>query len=210
MLTKVHIVKAMVFPLVMYRCESWTWRKLSAEELIVSNYGAASRSDSKESAWNSGDLGLTPELGRSPGRGHDNLIQYSCLENPNGRRCLEGYSPWGCKESEMTEWVSTAQTPESHLDCKEIKPVNLKGIFIGRTETEAPMLWPPDVKSRLVEKDPAAGKGKGQEKEVAEDAMVREHPWLSGHESEQILEGSGGQTSLVCCSPYGNKELNIT
>jgi len=62
------------------------------------------------------------------------------------------------------------------LDCKEIKPVNLKGIFIGRTETEAPMLWPPDVKSRLVEKGPAAGKGKGQEKEVAEDAMVREHP----------------------------------
>ena len=87
-----------------------SWRKLSAEELILSNYGAGSRSDSKESACNSGDLGLIPGLGRSPGRGHDNLIQYSCLENPNGWRCLEGYSPWGYKESEMTEWLSTAQT----------------------------------------------------------------------------------------------------
>ena len=55
------------------------------------------------------------------------------------------------------------------------------------------MLWPPDMKSRLIGKDPAAGKGRGQEKEVAEDGMVREHHSLSGHESEQTLEGSGGQ-----------------
>ena len=72
------------------------------------------------------------------------------------------------------------------------------------------MLWPPDMKSRLIGKDPAAGKGRGQEKEVAEDGMVREHHSLSGHESEQTLEGSGGQGSLVCYSPYGYKELNIT
>ena len=47
-------------------------------------------------------------------------------------------------------------------------------MFTGRTETEAPMLWPPDAKSRLVGKDPA-GKDRGQEKEMAEDGMVREH-----------------------------------
>ena len=53
---------------------------------------------------------------------------------------------------------------ESPLDCKEIKPVNLRGIqpciFIGRTdaEAEAPTLWPPDVKNQLVRKDPYAGK----------------------------------------------------
>ena len=40
LLTKVHIVKAMVFPVVVYGCESWTIRKLSAEELMLPSYGA--------------------------------------------------------------------------------------------------------------------------------------------------------------------------
>ena len=55
----------------------------------------------KESACNAGDLGLIPGLGRSPGKGHDNPLQYSCLENPHGQRSLVGYSPWGRKESDM-------------------------------------------------------------------------------------------------------------
>jgi len=50
----------------------------------------------------------------------------------------------------------------SPLDCKEIKPVKPKGnqsrIVIGRMDTEAPILWPPDVKSPLIGKDPDAGK----------------------------------------------------
>ena len=49
-------------------------------------------------------------------------------------------------------------------------------MFIGRTdaEAEAPMLWPPDAKSRLMEKDPDAGKDGGQEnKGATEDGMVR-------------------------------------
>ena len=52
------------------------------------------------------------------------------------------------------------KTLESLLDCKDIKLVNPKGIFIGRTdaEAEAPILWPLDSKSRLVGKDPDAGK----------------------------------------------------
>ena len=54
------------------------------------------------------------------------------------------------------------KTLESPLDCKEIKPVNSKGnqplICIQRTEAEAPILWPPDAKSRLIGKDPDAGK----------------------------------------------------
>ena len=54
------------------------------------------------------------------------------------------------------------KTLESPLDCKEIQPVNPKGnksrIFIERTDAEAPMLWPPDVKNRFIEKDPDAGK----------------------------------------------------
>ena len=67
-------------------------------------------SDGKESARNAGDLGSIPGLGRSPGEGNGNqLCQYSFLENPHGQRSLTGYSPWGCKESDMTEWLSTAQ-----------------------------------------------------------------------------------------------------
>ena len=70
------------------------------------------------------------------------------------------------------------ENPECPLDSKEIKPVNPKGnqlwIFIGRTNAEAPILWPPDVKSQLIGKDPAAGKDWGQEeKEVAEGEKVR-------------------------------------
>ena len=43
-----------------------------------------------------------------PGGGHGNPLQYSCLENPHGLRSLEGYSPWGCKELDTTEQLSTA------------------------------------------------------------------------------------------------------
>ena len=77
--TKVRLVKATVFLIVMYRCESWTIR-LSAKEL---------------------------------------MLQKVVLE----------------------------KTLESPLDSKEIKPVNPKGIFIGRTDAEAPILWPPDAKN---------------------------------------------------------------
>jgi len=49
------------------------------------------------------DVGLVSGLGRSPGGGHGNPLQYSCLENPHGQRSLVGYSPWDCKESDMTE-----------------------------------------------------------------------------------------------------------
>ena len=69
--------------------------------------GFPGSSDSKESACSVGDLGLIPGLGRSPGGGHGDPFQYSCLENPHGQRCLAGYRPWGCKESDMTERLST-------------------------------------------------------------------------------------------------------
>ena len=47
-----------------------------------------------------------PGLGRSPGEEHGNPLQYSCLENPHAQRSLAGYSPWGRKESDMTEQLS--------------------------------------------------------------------------------------------------------
>ena len=51
----------------------------------------------KESACSVRDLGSIPGLGRSPGGGHGNPLQYSCLENPHGQRSMVGYSPWGLK-----------------------------------------------------------------------------------------------------------------
>ena len=76
--------------------------------------------------------------------------------------------------------VVLEKTPESPLDCKEIQLVHPKGdqpwIFVGRTdpETEARILWPPDVKNLLPGKDPDAGKDWGrEEKATAEDEMVR-------------------------------------
>ena len=75
-----------------------------------SSTGFPGGSVSKESVCNAGDLGSVPGWGRSPGGGHGNPLQYSCLENPYGQRSLEGYSPWGCKELDTTAWLSTAHT----------------------------------------------------------------------------------------------------
>ena len=48
-------------------------------------------------------MGPIPGSGRSPGGGHVNPLQYSCLEYPHGQKSLVGYSPWGRKESDTTE-----------------------------------------------------------------------------------------------------------
>ena len=112
LLTNVHIVKAVVFPVVMYRCESWTIKK--AEH-------------------------------------------------------------WRIDAFELWCWRRLL----SPLDCKEIKSVNPKGnkpwIFIRRTdaEAEAPILWPPDAKNRLIGKDPDVGKDwRQKEKGAAEDEII--------------------------------------
>ena len=65
--------------------------------------GLPGGSDGKESTCNAGDPGSIPGWGRSSGEGHGNPLEYSCLENPYIQRSLVGYSPWGCKELDMTE-----------------------------------------------------------------------------------------------------------
>ena len=114
-------------------------------------------------------------------------------------------------------WTVVLKILESPLDYKEIKPVSPKGnqswIFIGRTdaEAEAPILWPPDVKNWLIGKDPDAWKdGRHKEKGTTENEMVGWHHWLNGHEFEQALGVGDGQGGLVCCSPWGCKELDAT
>ena len=74
-----------------------------------SDKGFNGASDGKESTCNLGDLGSIPGLGRSPREGNGYPLQYSCLENPRGQRSLACYRPWGQKESDTTERLSTAQ-----------------------------------------------------------------------------------------------------
>ena len=93
-----------------------------------------------------------------------------------------------CKESWVPKnwcfWtVVLEKTLESPLDCKEIQPVNLKGnqswIFTGRTDAKAetPILWPLDVKSRLIGKDPDAGKDWSQEEKGLKDGWMASPTW---------------------------------
>ena len=109
------------------------------------------------------------------------------------------------------------KTLESPLDCREIQPVHPKGdqvwVFIGRTDAEAetPILWPPDVKSWLIRKDPGAGKDwRQEEKRMTEDELVGWHHRLNGHGFGWTPGVGDGQGGLVCCSSWGCKELDMT
>ena len=89
--------------------------------------------------------------------------------------------------------VVLEKTLESPLDFKEIMPVNPKGnqpwIFFGKTDAEAPTLWPPDMKSQLIGKDPDPGKDwEQEEKGLTEHEMVGWQHRLNGLEFEQTQE----------------------
>ena len=73
-------------------------------------------------------------------------------------------------------------------------------------EAEAPILWPPDVTSQLIGKDPDAGKDRRQEeKGTTGDEMVGWHHGLNEYEFEQAPGVGDGQGSLACCSPWGRR-----
>ena len=107
---------------------------------------------------------------------------------------------YGCELDYKERWapknwclwtVVLEKTLESTLDCKEIQPVHPKGdqswVFIGRPDAEAetPILWPPNVKSWLIGKDPDAGRDwRQEEKGMTEDEMAGWHHWLDRHEFE--------------------------
>ena len=150
---KVHLVKAMVFPVVMYGCESWTIKKAEFQR-------------------------------------------------------IDGTQLWT---------VVLEKTLESPLDCKEIQPVHPKGdqlwVFIGRTDVEAetPIIWPPDMESWLIWKDPNAGKDWGLvEQGMTEDEMVGWHHWLNGHGFGWAPGVGDGQGGLACCDSWGGQQLDTT
>ena len=147
-LLKVHLVKAMVLPVVMYGCENW-----------------------KESYWR-----------------------------------IDAFELWYWRRPLKVPWIA-----------RRSKPVNPQGnqswIFIGRTDAEAetPILWQPDAKNWLTGKDPDAGKDwRQEEKRMTEDEMIGCHHQLNGHKFEQAPGVGDGQGSLVYCSPWGWKELDMT
>jgi len=150
--TKVRLVKAMVFPMVMYGCESWTikiaecWR-IDAFELWC---------------W---------------------------------RRLLK--VPWTARRSNQSI-------------LKEISPgCSLEGPML---KLKHPILWPPDVKSWLIWKDPYAGKGWRQEEEkgMTEDEMVGWHHQHNGHGFGWTPGVGDGQGGLACCSSWDHKESDTT
>ena len=115
---------------------------------------------------------------------------------------------WNCGVGEDS-WES--------LGLKEIQPVHPKWdqswVFIRRTDVEAetPILWPPDVKSWLIWKDPDTGKDWGQEeKGTTEDDLVGWHHWLEGHGFGWTPGVGDGQGGLACCDSWGRKESDTT
>ena len=195
LLTEVHIVKAIVFPVVMYGYE-WKWKLLSRVSLWPHGLYSPWNSLGQNTGVGSLSLlqGIFPTQGSNPGLPHCRQILYQLSHKG---------SPWIWEMDHNEGWalknwcfqtVVLEMTLENRLDRKVIKPVNPKGnkprIFIGKTEAEveAPILWPPDVKSWLTGKDPDAGKDWGQEeKEMTEDETVGWHHQLNGHEFEQTL-----------------------
>ena len=78
-------------------------------------------------------------------------------------------------------------------------------------KSEALILWPPDVKSRPIRKDPDSGNDwRQQEKGAADDEMIRQHHQLNGHEFEQTPGNSAEQGSLVCCCPWGHSQTGLS
>ena len=127
------------------------------------------------------------------------------------RRALKNWCFWT---------VVLEKTLGSPLDCTEIQPVHPKGnqswMFIGTfnimfndVEAETPILWPPDAKSWLIGKDPDSGKDWGRRRRGWQ-RMV----WLDGitdSDMSWVNYGVGdGQGGLVCCSPWGLKESDMT
>ena len=150
LLTKVHLVKAMVFPVAMYGCERWTINKAEHQRTDIFK-----------------------------------LWCWKILKFP--------------------------------LDCKKIQPVNPKGnqpwIFTGRTDVELPILWPSDVKSWLIGKDPDSGKDRRQkEKGAAESKMVGWHHWHNGHEFEltsmTVKDKESWCVVVLCGIPKCQIQLN--
>ena len=110
--------------------------------------------------------------------------------------------------------VVLEKTLENPLDCREIQPVlgfspgcSLEGLMLKlKLQYFGHLMWRTDSSEKTL----MLGKIEGRRRRTTEDEMVGWHHWLDGHEFEQALGVGDGQGSLVCCSPWGHKELDRT
>ena len=208
--TKIHLVKAMVFPVVRYGCESWTIRKAERQRTdafelwfwrrfwrVPRTARRSNRSILKEINPEYSLEGLMLKL-KLQYSGHqmqraDSLEYILMLRKIKGKRIRWLDSILDSMDTNLSKfWIVVLEkTLESPLDCQEIQLVHPKGnqswVFTGGTDVEAetPILWPPDVESWLIWRDPDAGKDWGQEeKGMTDDEMVGWHHQLDGHEFE--------------------------
>ena len=121
---------------------------------------------------------------------------------------------WRINAFELWCWRRLLRIPwtarrSSQCILREISPAcSLEGLLL---ELETPKLWPPDVKSWLIWKDPDAGKDSGQEeKGTTEDEMVGWHHQHNGHGFGWTPGAGDGQGGLACCGSWGLKELDTT
>ena len=124
------------------------------------------------------------------------------IKNAEHRR-IDAFELWCWRRHLRVPW--TARSNQSIL--KEISPdYSLEGRCWNWSS-----FWPLDAKNWLIWKEPDAGKDwRQEEKGMTEDEMVGWHHWLNGQEFEQAPGINDGQESLVCCSPWGHKELDMT
>ena len=176
----------------MYMAESLCCSHQTIRTLFINWLGFPSGSVGKESACSAGDAGSIPGAGRSPGRGHGNLLQYSCLENPMDR---VGH-----------DWSDRACIPQCKIKStppkKKPKQINLFPIFLRNVLKF--------FLSRLlcyISKSVPPGDGQdtacvaisGPRKAIASSTQ-----WI-------WIWGDGErQGSLECCIPWGHKELDTT
>ena len=110
---------------------------------------------------------------------------------------IDAFEMWCWRRLLIVLWTAR-RSNQSIL--KEINPeYSLEGLML---KLKLPILWPPDTMSRLIRKDPEAGKDRRQEKKgTTEDEMVGWHHQLNRCEFEQASGDGEGQGSLACCSP---------
>ena len=119
---------------------------------------------------------------------------------------IDAFKLWCWRRLLRVTWT-VRRSNQSSL--KELNPeYSLDGL---NAETEAPILWPPDAKNWVIGKDPDAGKDwRQEEKGRTDDKMVGWHHQLNAHAFEQTPGDTEEQGSLMCCSPWGLKELDTT
>ena len=137
------------------------------------------------------------------------VVMYGC-ENwtikKAERRRIDAFELWCWRRLLRVPW--TARRSNRSI-LREISPEYSLGGLMAKAD--APILWPPDVKNRLIGKDPDSGKDwRQEEKEMTEDEMAGWHHWLDGWEFGWTPGVGDGQGGLVCCGSWGCKESDTT